>query len=138
MHGSGIDLRKFPGTTVITKTRREQMSIDITQLINDIKDAASQALDKDITTLRGFSEGQVKAIAQQAAFIETGILSGGITDETRDFFLDSIETMALNFVKTVRGLTMVTIEKVWNAIIKVIWKAVEEATGIVLRIPDIN
>lgn len=114
------------------------MAIDVTQLIEDIKDAASQVINKDVTTLRGFSERQVKAIAQQAAFVEAGILSGGITDETRDFFLDSLEDMALNFVKTLRGLLMVTIEKVWNAIVGVIWKAIETATGIALPIPDID
>jgi hypothetical protein len=114
------------------------MSIDVPQLVNDIKNAASQVLNKDVTTLRGFSDRQVKAIAQQAAFVEAGILTGGITDETRDFFLDSLEDMALNFVKTLRGLMMVTIEKVWNAVIGVIWKAIEKATGITLPTPDIN
>jgi hypothetical protein len=114
------------------------MTIDVTQLVNDIKNAASQVLNKDVATLRGFSERQVKAIAQQAALVETGILSGGITDETRDFFLDSLEDMALNFVKTLRGLMMVSIEKVWNAVIGVIWKAIEKATGITLPTPDIE
>jgi hypothetical protein len=114
------------------------MAIDVSQLIEDIKNAASQVLNKDVSTLRGFSERQVKAIAQQAAFVEKGILSGGITDETRDFFLDSLEDMALNFVKTLRGLMMVTIEKVWNAIVGVIWKAIETSTGITLPKPDIN
>lgn len=114
------------------------MTINVAQLGEDIKNAASQVLNKDVTTLRGFSERQIKAIAQQAALVEAGILSGGITDETRDFFLDSLEDMALNFVKTLRGLMMVTIEKVWNAIIGVIWKAIESATGIALSTPDIN
>ncbi len=114
------------------------MSIDVSQLVSDIKDAASQVLNKDVSTLRGFSERQVKAIAQQAAFVEAGILSGEITDETRDFFLDSLEDMAMNFVKTLRGLMMVTIEKVWNAIIGVIWKTIEKATSITLPIPDID
>ena len=114
------------------------MAIDINQLAADIKDAASQVINKDVTTLRGFSERQVKAIAQQAAFVEAGILNGGITDETRDFFLDSLEDMALNFVKTLRGLLMVTIEKVWNAVVGVIWKAIETATGVALPVPDID
>lgn len=114
------------------------MAIDINQLVADIKDAASQVINKDVTTLRGFSERQVKAIAQQAAFVEAGILNGGITDETRDFFLDSLEDMALNFVKTLRGLLMVTIEKVWNAVVGVIWKAIETATGVALPVPDID
>lgn len=114
------------------------MAIDVARLIEDIKEAASQVLNKDVTTLRGFSERQVKAIAQQAVFIEAGIVSGDITEETRDFFLDSLEDMALNFVKTLRGLLMVTIEKVWNAIVGVIWKVIETATGIALPKPETN
>jgi len=111
------------------------MAIDIDQLVSDIKNAATQILKNDVTTLRGFSERQVKAIAQQAAFVEAGIISGQITDETKDFFLDGLEDMALNFVKTLRGLLAVTIEKVWNAIVGVIWKAISAAAGITLPTP---
>ncbi len=109
--------------------------INISLLINDIKDAASQVLKKDVTTLRGFSERQIKAIAQQTEMVAQGIASGMITEETQDFFLDSLEAMALNFVKTLRGLLVVTIEKVWNAIVGVLWKGLEAATGIILPIP---
>ena len=114
------------------------MSIDAVQLVNDMKNAASQVLKKDVTTLRGFSERQMEAIAQQAAFVGAGIASGDITEATRDFFLDSLEDMALNFIKTLRGLIMVTIERLWNAIVGVIWKAIEAATKISLPIPDID
>ncbi len=114
------------------------MAIDVAQLVNAMQDAATQVLKKDVTTLRGFSERQLKAIAQQTAFIESGIKSGGITDETRDFFLDSLEDMVLNFVKTLRGLLLVTIEKVWNSIVGVLWKALEASTGIHLANPELD
>jgi hypothetical protein len=104
--------------------------IDTAQLIRDMKNAASDILNKDVTTLRGFSERQITAIAKQSELVALGIASGQITEETREFFLDSIEDMALNFAKTLRGLLMVTIEKVWNAIVGVIWKALEAATGL--------
>ncbi len=106
--------------------------IDVSKLITDMKNAATQILNKDVTALRGFSERQMKAIAQHAELIATGIASGGITEETRDFFLDSLEDMVMNFAKTLRGLLMVTTEKVWNAMVGVIWKAIEAATGIAL------
>ncbi|WP_404395953.1 hypothetical protein [Pseudoalteromonas phenolica] len=104
--------------------------IDTAQLIKDMKDAATGILNKDVTTLRGFTERQITAIAQQSELVALGIASDQITDETREFFLDSIEDMALNFAKTLRGLLMVTIEKVWNALVGVIWKAIEAATGL--------
>ena len=110
--------------------------IEISKLVDEMKAAASEVLNKDVSTLRGFSERQVKAIAQQAKLVAAGIASGQITEETREFFLDSLEDMALNFAKTLRGLLMVTVEKVWNAVVGVIWKAIASATGIALPTPE--
>lgn len=104
--------------------------INLGQLVSDMKDAATQILNKDVTTLRGFSEGQIKAIAKHSELVAKGIASGDITGDLKDFFLDSIEDMVLNFVKTLHGLMMVTIEKTWNAIVNVIWKAIDVATGL--------
>ena len=110
----------------------KKKEIDVSKLVGDMKTAASEVLEKDVTTLRGFSERQVKAIAQQTKLVAAGIASGQITEETREFFLDSLEDMALNFAKTLRGLLMVTVEKVWNAVVGVIWKTIATATGIAL------
>ncbi|WP_217651500.1 hypothetical protein [Chitinimonas taiwanensis] len=115
-----------------------RMQIDLSQLIADMKAAASQALGNDVSVLRGFSERQLQAIAQQADFVASGILSGQISAETRDFFLDSLEDMTLNFVRTLRGLLMVTIEKVWNAMVGVIWQAISKVTQLVLPLPSLG
>lgn len=61
-------------------------SIDIDQLVTDMKSAASAVLKADVTTFRGFSERQLKAIAQQADLVATGIATGQITEETEQFF----------------------------------------------------
>lgn len=50
----------------------------------------------------------------------------------RELFLDSLGEMTLDFAKTLRGLMMVTIEKVWNAVVGVIAKCIEAATGVAL------
>lgn len=112
------------------------MSMDITQLISEIKNAASKVINQDVTVLRGFSERQLKALTKQAELIAKGMLSGDIDEDLRDFFLDSLEDMALNFAKTLRGLLMVTIEKVWNAIVGVLWGAISTATGINIAAPS--
>lgn len=111
------------------------MPIDLNQLVTDIKTAVSGILQSDVSTFRGFSERQLEAIAKQTAFVAAGIATGEITSETRDFFLDSLEDMALSFAKTLRGLVSVTIEKVWNAVVGVIWKAISTATGLALPVP---
>ncbi|WP_444931716.1 hypothetical protein ACJJIF_08110 [Microbulbifer sp. SSSA002] len=110
------------------------MSIDVNQLIIDIKGAASAVINSDITELRGFSERQLSALALQTKMIAKAILSGEISDELKDYFLDSLEDMTKNFANTLRGLLVVTIEKIWNAIIGVIWGTIEACTGIPLKI----
>lgn len=106
------------------------MAINVNELVTDIKTAAREVLGQDISAYRGFSENQVKAIAEHAALIEHGIQSNSITDATKDYFLDSLEDMVLNFVKTLRGLLMVTIEKVWNAVVRILWGALGQSVGI--------
>lgn len=108
------------------------MSIDSTQLLADMKNAASSVLNNDVATIRGFSERQLQAIALQATYVQAGIINGEITEATRDFFLDGLEEMALNFARTLRGLVTVLVEKVWNAIVGVIWKAIEKVTGLAM------
>lgn len=110
-------------------------TINVEALVADMKAAASGVLKQDVTALRGFSERQLKAIAQQAKLVATGIATKQITKETREFFLDSLEDMALNFAKTLRGLLMVTIEKVWNAVVGIIWNAISKVTGLALPKP---
>lgn len=100
------------------------------QFVTDIKAAAQGVLNKDITTMRGFSERQLEGLAAQAALVEAGILSGQITAATRDFFRDGIKTMTVNFVSTLIGLAQVAIEKLCNAILGAISKAIQTATGV--------
>ena len=111
------------------------MTLDVMQLVNEMKAATSTVLKSDVSILRGFSERQLQAIAQQTSFVAEGIASGQITSETREFFLDGLEDMALNFAKTLRGLLMVTVERVWNALVGVLWNAISAATNVTLAAP---
>lgn len=104
------------------------MNENVIELINDIKEVATNILEKDISTVRGFSERQVEAIAKQTIIIQKGILNGDIDEDLKEFFLDGLEAMALNFVNTLKGILSVTIEKVWNAIVDLLWKAIESVT----------
>ncbi len=100
------------------------MAESVTTIITDIKDIASSILEKDISTIRGFSERQVEAIAKQTVLIQKGVENGDIDEDLREFFLDGLEAMALNFVNTLKGILMVTLEKLWNALVKFLYKAV--------------
>jgi len=110
------------------------MALDIDQLIADIKNTATDILNKDVETVRGFSNRQLSGIANQTALIAMGIATGQITEATRDFFLDQLVELARNFANTLVGLTLVTIEKLWNAVVGVIWNAISKATNIQLPV----
>lgn len=114
-------------------------AINVDELVDSIKTAATRIIKKDIATVKGFSDRQVKAIGQQAALIAEGIAKGQITEETREFFLHSLEVMTQNFLNTLQGLFLLTVEKIWNAVVDVIWgainKAIGAATGIALPVP---
>ena len=108
------------------------MTLDIDQLIQEIKETSSSILRKDVTTVRGFSNRQLKGIATQSALVATGIATGQIRDTLRDFFLDQIVELVRNFVNTLVGLTLATIERLWNAIVNTIWSAISKATNITI------
>ncbi len=108
------------------------MTIDIEQLLQEIKDTASTIIKKDVTTVRGFSQRQITGIATQTSLIASGILHGEITDATKDFFLDQLILLTQNFVNTLVGLLLATIEKLWNAIVGVLWNAISKVTGLQL------
>jgi hypothetical protein len=108
------------------------MTLDTNQLKDDIKNIISGILNKDITAVRGFSNRQLEGIANQTSLIASGIASGEITPATRDFFLDQLVELAHNFVNTLVGLIITTIEKLWNAVVSVLWTAISKATGVQL------
>ncbi|HLZ66296.1 MAG TPA: hypothetical protein VKQ29_08700 [Aliidongia sp.] len=110
-------------------------AIDPKALISDIQTAATNVIGTDVSALGGFSQQQLTAIAQQSIFVAGGIADGSITDDTRDFFLDSLKEMVRSFANTLAGLVAVTVEQVWNAIVGVIWGAINKATGLALAIP---
>ena len=109
--------------------------IDLGTLVAQMQSAATVAIGQDITTLSGFSAQQLQAIAQQAAVVSAGISDGSIAGETRDFFLDNLKEVVRNFVNVLAGMAAITIERTWNAIVRVVWDAIGKATGLALPIP---
>lgn len=111
------------------------MSLDTAQLLLDLKNAASTSLQADVTTFQGFAQRQLQGIADQTKLVADGIVTGEITEATRDFFLQGIKDLTINFAKTLVGLAAVSIEKVWNAMVNVVWSTLSKATGLALTPP---
>jgi hypothetical protein len=108
------------------------MEIDVNQLMDEITSTASGILSKDIRAVNGFSDRQLKGLATQTALVASGITSGQIDDSSRDFFLEQLMELSRNFVNTLVGLILVTVEKLWNAIVSILWETISAATGIQL------
>ena len=102
---------------------------DLNQLMADISTAASDILKKDLSTVSGFSRSQLEALAKQAAWIAEATAKNEINAEQREFFLQNLAEMARNFVKVLQGLAAITIEKLWNAVVNVLWGAIRGAVG---------
>ena len=101
------------------------MQSDLTTIVQEIKDVASAIVKKDITTIKGFSERQAKGLATQTLIIQKGVLNGEIDDDLKEFFYNGLRDMTRNFVNTLKGLLIVTIEKLINAIVNALWKFID-------------
>lgn len=119
--------------------------IDIDALKTDILGKLTALVEGDINDHVAFAERQTRGIAKQAAWIAATALvpfgkDGGFDDrEEMDWFVENLEEISRNFVKTVVGLTVITLEKAWNAVVATLWDAInaviEPAIGIALPIP---
>ncbi|MBA5628778.1 hypothetical protein [Moheibacter lacus] len=100
------------------------MTLELSNLLAEIKTATSDILDKDLSKVRGFSKRQLKAIGVQTLLIKEGVDSGEISGELQTFFEESLKNMVTNFVNTLKGITAVILEKVWNAVVEILWKTI--------------
>ena len=110
-------------------------SLDVDQLLANLKTVATGIIQQDVTTIEGYSERQLAAMAQQAKWIAAATLTGELSSDMRDFFLNTLKDSAVNFANTLKGLVMITIEKVWNALVGALWTAIGNAIGIALPLP---
>jgi hypothetical protein len=111
------------------------MDIDIQAVIKTITGSVSEISGKDASTLKGFTKRQMKGLAKQAKLIALGVSAGEFDDKKRDSCLATLKKMTLNFAKSIVGMMLVTIEKIWNAIVGILWGAINKATGLALGAP---
>lgn len=109
------------------------------ELLDQMRTAASGILQKDISTVQGFSKSQLEKIAAHTVSVleleATGAFKGN--DALRDHFVKGVEELTRLFVRTLQGLVMITIEKIWNALVNVIWGAIDKAIGFQLPRPKL-
>lgn len=107
--------------------------LDIGKLIADIEKAAADILKRDLKSIQGFSETQLRDIAAFSATLAAGLVTGEISERAHKFFVKALKEMTEDFVNVLRGLAVLAIEKLINAIIDVAVKAIETASGVALK-----
>ncbi len=102
-------------------------------------EATAKALVKAIkgATKSGWAEvstlvtTQSRMMALQAAFITESSISGPLRDEPelRQMFIDQLADSVRGLARDVAALTILTLEKAWNAVVGVLWGAMNKALG---------
>ena len=111
------------------------MAIDSVTLIKDIISAVSGVTKQDASTIENFAKMQLQDIAQQSVNFAVGLADHSIKDDEQQDFLDNIAEMTRSFANTLAGLMVVEAEKIWNAVVEVIWNTINTATGLTLSAP---
>ncbi len=104
------------------------MITDIAELVQGIKNISSEVLGRDVTVISGFSERQVRMIAENTLTIQQGIANGDIDSDLQEYFLGKLKIMTQNYVDTLKGIMLVTLEKLWNAVMDFLYKVIGLAT----------
>jgi hypothetical protein len=107
------------------------------ELVSAMQSAATAIVGKDISTVEGFAKDQLLRIEKLSIRLGEMIIAGefdGDPDGQKDY-LGIVQDLITNFTKTLQGLAIITIEKVWNALVNVVWTALDKATGLALPRP---
>lgn len=108
--------------------------LDINKLIADIGVAAKDILKRDLKSIQGFSQTQLRDLAGFSASIAVSLATGDVSEQAHKFFVKTLKEMTEHFVEVLQGLIAITIEKLINAIINVAVKAIETASGVALKV----
>jgi len=118
------------------------MTIDVSELLGGVLEALRGELGDGYAAIAAFSERQGKMLATQAALITESRAVGTLRDDDElfGFFVEQLAEMTRNFVRAVAQLTVLTIERAWNAVVSVVWGvlngALSAAGFVALPIPS--
>ena len=102
-------------------------AIDLDKLLSDIVAAVNDILQKDVTLLRGYSQQKVKTIARFTKLVAEGYATGEISKEELEYELDELDGMIERFIRNLRALANVTIERLIKAVTSTVYGAIQAA-----------
>jgi hypothetical protein len=107
------------------------------EIIGSIKATLEGIINEDLPVLTDFAQRQLKALADQTVWIAEATANGEFNSNPglRDHFLTTLADMTNNFAKVMAGLILLTIEKIWNSLVSLLWDTLDKATGLTLPRP---
>lgn len=104
------------------------MEFDIEETVGAMADALKEELLDGWSTVSSFVQMQSKQLATQAQMIATSRAAGSLRtdDDLFEFFIEQLKDKTENFARTVAALTVLTLEKAWNAAVGVLWGAIDK------------
>jgi len=112
---------------------------ELNDIIKELKNGASEIvkaaaeIGKDsIENIEGFSKRQLEGLANHSLLIGNGVINGDLTQEDAKGEFERLKDLTKNFVNTLIGLLAVTIEKILNAIVKILSGVISSIAGLIL------
>ncbi len=110
------------------------------ELIAAVKATISDVIKKDFPSITDFAQRQLKALADQTVLIGEATAHGEVVGkkDLLEHFLSQLAKMTENFARVMAGLVLIAIEKIWNALVDLLWDTLDGAAGFVLPRPTLG
>ncbi|WP_246793922.1 hypothetical protein [Burkholderia perseverans] len=95
----------------------------------DILSALSQALGDGFAKMKDQCATEADYLGSQSMMIANGVSNGTISQSRRDWLLKNLQDDAENFCRVLCMQTLLTIEAAWNAVVKIVWNAINSVLG---------
>ena len=103
------------------------MAGNLSTLGADILAALQGVLGGAYGKVQGQAEKEAQYFAVQAAMTTKARIDGEYDDEQLQWFLAKLQGQAENFCRVLCAQTILTLEEAWNAIVGVVWTAINGA-----------
>ena len=97
------------------------MEIDFSKLVADILDAIKGAVTTGFNKIKTLTAADVRDLAMRSKILAQLRLSGELTEDEFADEVDRSQRLVKSIGMTVSALASITLEKAWNAIVKVVW-----------------
>jgi hypothetical protein len=102
--------------------------MNASDILEDVLAALRGELADGFSAVSAFAQRQGRMLAVQAELIGRERIDGSLRDDDElfGFFLDGLQRDTLNMARSIAMLTILTIERAWNAIANALWGGIRQ------------